>query len=90
MLHKLTCIQKSFNFCLVLDLPKAQIFLYNFENRIKLLSKKLKDEEKIAQDDFEGKEILGKFPQFHIKNNFIRILREWILIYTSNIPFPQY
>jgi hypothetical protein len=54
------------------------------------LSKKLKDEEKIAQDDFEGKEILGKFPQFHIKNNFIRILREWILIYTSNIPFPQY
>jgi len=57
MLHKLTCIQKSFNFCLIHDLPKAHLFLYNFENIIKLLSKKLKEEEKIAQDDFEGKEI---------------------------------
>jgi hypothetical protein len=33
---------------------------------------------------------IGKFPQLHIKINFVRILNEWILIYTSNTPFPQY
>jgi hypothetical protein len=36
---------------------KLMFFQYNFENIIKLLSQKLKDKEKIAQDDFEGKEI---------------------------------
>jgi hypothetical protein len=47
----------SKEFQLLYDLSKAHFFIYNFENIIKLLSKKLKDEEKIAQDDFEGKEI---------------------------------
>jgi len=64
MFHKLTCTKESFNFCLVHDLPKSSFFVYNFENKIKLLSRKLKDEEKIVQYDFEGKEMTTRNTKF--------------------------